>query len=400
MEKKYYDLIISLIKNHRKYNGYEAILEDIANDVFEHAKVVLSSVDNEEVVTAYLNKVVTTSIITVPKKLNFNRQTTPRIVPDILEQVNEIDTSSSNCEIIVDEEHESLSINENCELKEQELILDEVKTQQDIELELEEEEEEEPSDIIQNTFVQDEIADKITNSDTEIEQVSEEPSEPLNTELQDVDVSLVDKMINGINDDSITNEANESYVEDNEYENINEIEVQDDSIEDTNLNILESDIQSEENIDNRNFELELTSDNEFNNELDLSGEGESLELKEESAIPEFLPEEESADTIETVENDIPLEENLSDNNNVTDFIVPSFDCFEYNPQNIKDDIDVETIISTIDKLDKKYPEYQILNICQLKYEQNLSIAQIAEQTGFTEENVLDVLNQIVDAIKD
>ena len=69
MEKKYYDLIISLIKEHRKFADYENILEEIVNDVYEHSKVVIGSVTNEEVLNAYIKKVVSTSMITVPKKL-------------------------------------------------------------------------------------------------------------------------------------------------------------------------------------------------------------------------------------------------------------------------------------------------------------------------------------------
>ncbi len=67
---KYYDLIIELIKENNKFPGHEDILNDIAEDVYNHAKVVLNSVTNEDVVSAYLEKVISTSIITVSKKLN------------------------------------------------------------------------------------------------------------------------------------------------------------------------------------------------------------------------------------------------------------------------------------------------------------------------------------------
>lgn len=72
MEKKYYDLIVELVKNHRKYAGLESILDDIVEDVYNHAKVVVDTISNEDVIESYLNKVVSTSIITVPKRLNFN----------------------------------------------------------------------------------------------------------------------------------------------------------------------------------------------------------------------------------------------------------------------------------------------------------------------------------------
>ena len=70
MENKYYELITELVKNHRKYPGLEAILEDIVLDVQERAKVVLNNITNTEIVESYLTKIVSTSIITVPLKLD------------------------------------------------------------------------------------------------------------------------------------------------------------------------------------------------------------------------------------------------------------------------------------------------------------------------------------------
>ena len=66
--QKYYELIASLVKEHKKYDGLESILDDIVTDVYEHASVVLNSVTNDDVLESYLRKVVVTSIITVPKK--------------------------------------------------------------------------------------------------------------------------------------------------------------------------------------------------------------------------------------------------------------------------------------------------------------------------------------------
>ena len=70
MEKKYEELIISLIQDHRKYSGLESILDDIVNDVYKHAEVVINNVTDESVLAAYLAKIVNNSIITVPKSLN------------------------------------------------------------------------------------------------------------------------------------------------------------------------------------------------------------------------------------------------------------------------------------------------------------------------------------------
>ncbi len=68
-ENKHYSTIESIVKKHKKYPGLESILEDIIDDVYLHSEVILNTVTNESVVNAYLEKVVSTSIITVPKKL-------------------------------------------------------------------------------------------------------------------------------------------------------------------------------------------------------------------------------------------------------------------------------------------------------------------------------------------
>ena len=67
--EKYYDLVVSLVKNHRKYPEYESILNDIVNDVMQRAETICKSVDDNDVVFSYLVKLVSTSMITVPKKM-------------------------------------------------------------------------------------------------------------------------------------------------------------------------------------------------------------------------------------------------------------------------------------------------------------------------------------------
>ena len=42
MEKKYYELIVSLIRNHRKFAGYESILDDIVEDVYNHELLIMN----------------------------------------------------------------------------------------------------------------------------------------------------------------------------------------------------------------------------------------------------------------------------------------------------------------------------------------------------------------------
>ena len=54
MEKKYYDLIVTLIKSNRKYPGLEHLLEEIANDVYEKSISTISSINDEKTIINYL----------------------------------------------------------------------------------------------------------------------------------------------------------------------------------------------------------------------------------------------------------------------------------------------------------------------------------------------------------
>lgn len=73
MEKtnKYYGIIENLVRQHKKFPGLEEILDEIIDDVYSHSEVIINSINNDSVINAYLAKVISTSIITVPKKLKF-----------------------------------------------------------------------------------------------------------------------------------------------------------------------------------------------------------------------------------------------------------------------------------------------------------------------------------------
>ena len=89
MEKtnKYYNIIANLVKQHKKYPGNEAILDDIIDDVYSHSEVIINSINNDSVIIAYLEKVISTSIITVPKKMGFHKDIPHKIIS--AEPVNE-----------------------------------------------------------------------------------------------------------------------------------------------------------------------------------------------------------------------------------------------------------------------------------------------------------------------
>ena len=62
MEKtnKYYGIIENIVKKHSKFPGNESLLEEIIDDVYTHSEVIINSINNESVINAYLEKVVST----------------------------------------------------------------------------------------------------------------------------------------------------------------------------------------------------------------------------------------------------------------------------------------------------------------------------------------------------
>ena len=72
--------------------------------------------------------------------------------------------------------------------------------------------------------------------------------------------------------------------------------------------------------------------------------------------------------------------------------------FSYEPE--IQEFDVEGICNDLQQLDSKHPEKKLLQVCKLKYEENLSVAEIAEKLDFSEETVLDILNDIIELVKD
>ncbi len=100
MEKdnKYYEIIKNLVENHKKFSGYEEILDDIIEDVFEHSKAVVASITDDGVIESYLAKVVNTSMITVPKKLGLKKRI--EVVPTPLPELPKAEEIKVNTEYI------------------------------------------------------------------------------------------------------------------------------------------------------------------------------------------------------------------------------------------------------------------------------------------------------------
>lgn len=439
MEKKYYDTIALLIKQNEKAAKCEPILDDIIQDVYEHSKVVLETVTNEDVINAYLDKVIRTSLITVPKKLNFDVGSRHSITTIVSSIVAPTPTVQSNLEVeeissevdtdtvidfaetdndLIDEEILPVISNE-----EQNIVSDEEEIQDNSISDDEEvfpletvDEDNQELEIVDNEnlisenddFVEEDTAsfevfddsmeteDVVTaetqvqelvelddlNDETEdLELIENEKSEDL-SDSQDVDKNLVDKMINGVTEDSLETDdlLEESIVESNDYETDDIMTLEEESIEEL------------DELDELSVPTEVLEESQ-----DLLLDSETMdvdsldEMVDEAIVDEVAPvvEETIVEEPVSVVDDVVVENSIQ---------VPDFGCFSYEPS--VPDFDNEEICADLKEYDAKYPDKKLLQVCKLKYEENLSVSEIATQLGFSAGMVLDTLNDIIELVKE
>ena len=452
MEKKYYDLIVSLIKNHRKFAGCEAILDDIAEDVYNHAKVVLDTIDNEDVITSYLSKVVSTSIITVPKKLNINPRVSHRVImPELKEPrkvvKNEIEinvpapqrteTPELSFDNLSDETlQENLTTTDELELTE-ELSIDEPlqEIQGVTEDEIIDDFAEEPLEIEnpvldnnQNDFDNDQNEDnyKVENNTEEnvLENAEELPeldfekNEEINN-LFEEDNSVLETVEEDVENNDIIDESitdSESTISEEE-DTASEIEDTVDTTNEVNKELVDkmingsisTDLVSSDDDDNNIEELEETNEETLpvDDGLLETDDYTIEELPEEPLLEnseeEMLLGEDVADVTPLEEikaTATEIQEDSNENNENNDgFTPPNYKYFDYEPD-IEPTYDVDEINECLIELDTKHPEWHVMEICELKYKDNKTVEEISERLGLDVEAVVDTLSEVICAIKD
>ena len=403
MNNKYYDLIVSLVKQHRKYPECASILEDIVADVYQRANFVLTTITDENVLKEYLNKLVSTSIVIMSKKLNLKENSKDSIKTAIIETLNknskEKDEEETSSYVIENNEEDIVDLNETIEPVD-ETELNEVEDFCDLD---------EPSEEVE------EIAMPSNNSE--------------------VDITLVDKMINGVStkseedkivepievetidfeDEIISLDETTEPAEETELDEIETIDFEDEviSLDETIKPAEETELDEIETIDFEDevISLDETTESAEETELDevetIDFEDEVISLDEttESAEETELEEVETIDFEDEIisldETTEPAEETELDEveeNQVSDKSGIYHACFDFEPK--ENNLDIDLIQSELLSLDKKYSQKRILEICDLKYNKNLSISQIAEKTSLPIDDIINTLLDVVNAIKD
>lgn len=407
--EKYYDLIVSMIKQHRKFSGCESILEDIVKDVYEHAAVVAGTVENEDVLKSYLEKIVATSMITVPKKMGISlRRQSSAAVPDLKTVVKPVPPVSEPA--IEPEDVEDDELLEDLVINEPELSIQEEPVQEENELTFDEEPEQEET--------------------VEVENIEEEVSHVV---LEKVDVSLVDKMINGVNNENdretaLLEEETESdeqlelseeqteTEEDSEILPLEETEDEDNffNVEDGTVEELVSEEPEKEVAEEVDFEFDEPADEdtltpeEESEELLSDNESDTLITEEETELvqddtletsletEEILVAETSDDLLTGVEDELEdVAENTPKNKEIS---LPDYKCFDFEPE--QQDEDNNDLLEEVKAFDSKHPEKRVIEVCRMKYNEKMSVGEIAKSLGMSEEEVLDSLNEIMFLVKD
>ena len=455
MEKtnKYYGIIENLVRNHKKFQGLEAILDDIIDDVYAHSEVIINSISNDSVIQAYLEKVVSTSIITVPKKMGFHSEIKHRIVTPELPKLQEaqqvqpakevkkvvnndlVDKMINSMPATVAVEEQPIELTEAVEETEFENIEPinetfDVEKSVDNSLEQELNIESETDNVLEEVIepaVQDDlevqdapVTEDLTfetndfgDDELQLEDLNDVQAEPVLEVAEDIVEETEDAPITEelAETDNLTEEQEtpdtldvlqdeEPLMETTELEEFAPIDTEDDLLE---LSEEQLDVSNEpvEEVASEDLEVEdfteLTEDLSTSElaEDDLLEPQESLELNELSEeqplgiLDENL--DDIADSITTT-----LEANLEENNEPTGKFKPmDYSVFDFTPQENNAEVDVDEIKANIEELDSKHPELNILKVYDLKYKNKNSVSEIATQLSMNEEQVVEALNEII-----
>lgn len=445
MEKtnKYYSVIENLVKQNRKFQGLEAILDDIIDDVYSHSEVIINSINNDGVIQSYLEKVVSTSIITVPKKIGFHPEIKHRVIDaqQVLENVAQRKAEKVNTEL-VDRMINNIPIEENNEVHQEtvekdsefeelepetsELMLNQTsqeveQTTEDNILSFNEEIYEESSDNTLEDFV---ASDSLEIEDLDEEEPTFETEEPIQEES--LEVSELNEEPNFVEDtqnDSLELNDLENISLDDASESTATEEIQDfETVETEEIEpIVGADVSaSEQTLANDDIETIEQSDESLepmldfedltpaDNDLETLEPTDTLDLDlQEDDNSDSLPEPESLDEspLDVINNNglnqiadvitttLENPENTSSEN--ADFKPTDYSVFSYSTDKYKDDIDAEEIVNEIKDLASKHPELNIINVYNLKFKDKLTIPQVASELNMSEDNVIEALNELV-----
>lgn len=428
-DNKYYSLVEKLVKQNRKFIGNEQFLDEIIDDVMHHATSVMQSIDNESVIEEFLNKIVSTSIITVSKKLNKNTTQTSS-AQQLINKINRknhdkevnkefvdnfINSSVNYSQDVLDTpSSEEINIPENRQITYDQLS--EITVNDDITIEYADDSMDTGS-LSQNNSEYD--IDNISEQNALLEEsfklFDNNDADNLSDYSYDSDTEdtiVTNKDITENNDASFDNNTNDDIQSDsNDEQALETLELADNNAEIIEENDDLSEINNFAETDN----FEDTKDNsktldddhyEIEDSLEITSnvEEHDLSLEEINAINELDNDEEGElhvddDSYELDVNDYITDEeidNISDKKEI-DSIYTVLN-YEQNPSKLHPDINAEKIVEGIKSLNIKYPELNILDVYKLRYKESKEINNISNALNMGNDEVIKALNLMMDVV--
>ena len=436
MEKtnKYYGVIEDLVKQNRKYQGLEPILDDIIDDVYSHSEVIINSINNDSVIQSYLAKVVSTSVITVPKRLGFQPEVQRKTVDaqQVLENVVHKQEKTVNTVLVDkminniafdDKEEEEPSLEESLSLEE--LEVSELQTPETA-IETASETVNENKDLLISN--DDKLEIETSNIDTQDEiSVSDNELNVLigenDNEISDIDAQT--EIVNETTESTEPETIKESEQVSLELNDLDEISEEEETQHDKT-----DEIQTSEEVDSIELEPVLADDSTLeisdeplleNDEIEIHEE-ETLELQQDDStnfnsldIEDLNPVEEDSDTFETKDleilnsndtSDVTLDIQEEDDDNLELLETSTADD---SPLNVISDHGLNQIADVItttleypgdtssENTDFKPTDYSVFSYSTDKYKDDIDAKEIVNEikdlaSKHPELNIIDVYN--------
>ena len=380
VDEKYYDLILNLVRQHRRYESCKTIENDIVDDVLKRLQPVLKDIHDEAIIESYLQKLVSNSIITMSHKNNIPRRniSKPALFDNIVNQEKPVEVTQKQ------EEHLELENepNEPNELNESVLDLTEDNLEENSEI-LEKVEESievpqsEESIQPEEAFSEEDLSDGLSEEELILDEISDNVGEQNTNEEEgsfDEEVILQEQDLSDSNNIESLNEASNDTIE-NKIDNLVENEQNEFS-----LDFLE-------NKDNHENSDELfESSNEINSDLDL-GSVDDLILDFNNGNADEIKNAEEPEEVNILPKEIPSKS-------------INYDCFDIKLAHEDFLInDKDAIISDIINVNKSHPELNLIEIFKLKYNEHKTVKEIAQELNMSEDDVIIGINKLIDISK-
>lgn len=394
VEEKYYDLILNLVRQHRRYESCKTIENDIVDDVLKRLQPVLKDIHDEAIIESYLQKLVSNSIITMSHKNNIPRRniSKPALFDNIVNQEKLVEVTQKQ------EEHLELEneLNEPNELNESVLDLTEDNLEENSEISEKAEEfievpQSEESIQPEEAISKEDLSEDLSEDELVLDEISDNVEEQNDNDeegFSENEVMMPEQDLGDSNNIESLNEASDVIIENNP-DNIVEDEKNEFSLDFS---------ENKDNNDNSDELFELN--NEINSDFDLASVDDlTLDFNDDN-VDEIknIDEHEEVSYSDIFEVDNNEEENILPKE-ISSMSI-NYDCFDIKLAHEDFLInDKDAIIADIINVNKSHPELNLIEIFKLKYNEHKTVKEIAQELNMSEDDVIIGINKLIDISK-